>query len=631
MKVITHLLLATLLITVLAGAAEGSNTSWGGTAGTLHLQDAGTVGRGKLIFSLGSSYSRTPDVWLTRDPPSMLLSSSWETAPVTYHTFLSRLVLTIGLSDYIEISSGLDIRNWIMQVSDEWEEGNFKTYTRGGIGDLDVSLKVCPPIPSDYFKLGFLGHINIPTGNKERRFTTDAVDFGVKGLFTVQFLEIEKFVPTKLHFNLGYFFNKNEEDGYGIIYWNHPDSSGFSPPAYPYSKQGESDSFNDMFNFGTAVEFLAGNTSLFVEFNWDKLYKADFNETVVDSSIYYGYRNQNTYTITPGITATSSAGVGVTLAADFNVNSENNKPITNPPDWKVYFALSFGKFIIPQDADDDGIEDKLDKCPDDPEDFDGYEDEDGCPDLDNDKDGIEDGVDDCPDLAEDFDGFEDGDGCPDLDNDGDGIPDVEDRCPNEPEDFDGFEDGDGCPDVLQDSEEDGVPDDLDRCPLQPEDIDGFQDEDGCPDLDNDLDGILDTDDSCPNEPETFNGYQDEDGCPDERPIEKKFIMRGIHFETGSAALTPDSYAILDQVVRSLMAYPEVRVEIRGYTDSVGSAEYNQGLSERRANSVREYLLNSGISPDRLVARGYGEMDPIASNKTPGGRSENRRIEFHRLN
>jgi len=121
------------------------------------------------------------------------------------------------------------------------------------------------------------------------------------------------------------------------------------------------------------------------------------------------------------------------------------------------------------------------------------------------------------------------------------------------------------------------------------------------------------------------------GCPDERPIEQKFILRGINFESGSAALTPDSYSILDQVVKSLMAYPEVRVEIRGYTDSVGSWEYNLDLSQRRANSVKEYLTNSGIMPDRIEAKGYGEADPIASNKSAGGRAENRRIEFHRLN
>jgi outer membrane protein OmpA-like peptidoglycan-associated protein len=318
-------------------------------------------------------------------------------------------------------------------------------------------------------------------------------------------------------------------------------------------------------------------------------------------------------------------------AADLNLNSEDDASVVDPPDWTIYFSVGYGGYVMPQDRDQDGIEDKVDKCPDEPEDVDGFEDDDGCIDKDNDGDGIEDGSDSCPDLAEDFDGYEDEDGCPDYDNDGDGIQDVEDRCPNEPEDFDGTEDSDGCPDVMEDTDADGVPDDLDKCPLKAEDMDGYQDDDGCPELDNDLDGILDADDQCPNEPETFNGFDDEDGCPDERPIEEKFILRGVHFESGSAALTPDSYTVLDQVVKSLLAYPEVRVEIRGYTDNVGSFEYNLQLSQKRAEAVRQYLLNSGIAPDRITAKGYSEADPIADNATPEGRASNRRIEFRRLN
>jgi hypothetical protein len=99
------------------------------------------------------------------------------------------------------------------------------------------------------------------------------------------------------------------------------------------------------------------------------------------------------------------------------------------------------------DHDHDGIPDDVDKCPDEPEDKDGFEDEDGCPDYDNDQDGIVDAKDKCPNVAEDRDGFEDEDGCPDLDNDHDGIPDRFDHCPNQPETINGIDDEDGCPDV----------------------------------------------------------------------------------------------------------------------------------------------------------------------------------------
>jgi hypothetical protein len=168
------------------------------------------------------------------------------------------------------------------------------------------------------------------------------------------------------------------------------------------------------------------------------------------------------------------------------------------------------------DRDGDGIPDDVDQCPTAAEDFDGFQDSDGCPDPDNDGDGILDVNDKCPDQAEDFDGFEDQDGCPDLDNDKDGIPDDVDHCPNQPETKNGYKDEDGCPDEA-DQDGDGIPDARDKCPTEAEDTDGFEDEDGCPDLDNDKDGIPDDRDECLNEPETYNGFEDTDGCPDEVP------------------------------------------------------------------------------------------------------------------
>jgi outer membrane protein OmpA-like peptidoglycan-associated protein len=629
MKAIARVLFAAVLVASAAGPAR-SQDAWKGTGGLLHVQRASTVGRGKLIFSLGTSYYRsgetlTRDRVMPRDTLSIINNTSISEAEIKYHFFLSRATLTFGLSDYVEFSAALNVRNWIMQVGDAEVKDTLETRTRGGIGDTDLLLKICLPMPTKYVSIGFLGEASLPTGRKEAGFTTGKTDFGAKGLLTLNLVDMKNFVPTMLHLNLGYRFNRNEDAGYGIFYANYPDSSGFFPPAYPKSPKGKGTNFNDVLQFGAGIEFLAKESSLFVEFTWDNYLNADFD------TAYYLAGNKNVYTITPGVKLISSTGTGITLAADFSLNPEIDKAFVRPPDWAVYFMLSMGGNVLPQDKDADGIEDKVDACPNDPEDFDGFEDTDGCPDLDNDKDGIPDKIDKCPDLAEDFDGFQDEDGCPDLDNDGDGIPDLKDKCPNEPEDFDGVLDEDGCPDIVQDSDNDGIPDDKDKCPLKAEDFDGFQDEDGCPDLDNDLDGIPDSVDKCPNESETYNGYQDEDGCPDERPIEEKFILRGVNFESGSAALTPDSYGILDQVVKSLKAYPEVRVEIAGFTDDVGKDEYNLGLSQRRAEAVKQYLANSGLSADRIVARGYGETNPISTNTTPAGRAENRRIEFRRLN
>ncbi len=134
---------------------------------------------------------------------------------------------------------------------------------------------------------------------------------------------------------------------------------------------------------------------------------------------------------------------------------------------------------------------------------------------DEDRDGIFEDVDRCIDEPEDRDGFEDTDGCPDPDNDRDGIADVSDRCPNEPEDRDGLADEDGCPDA--DADADGVADSADRCPREAEDRDGFEDDDGCPDTDDDADGIPDAHDRCRTDVESPNGHEDDDGCPDTAP------------------------------------------------------------------------------------------------------------------
>ncbi|HEX4336977.1 MAG TPA: thrombospondin type 3 repeat-containing protein [Polyangiaceae bacterium] len=173
-----------------------------------------------------------------------------------------------------------------------------------------------------------------------------------------------------------------------------------------------------------------------------------------------------------------------------------------------------------RDRDGDGIPDNADQCPTEPEDKDGFEDADGCPDRDNDGDGIPDKDDKCPNQAEDQDGFQDNDGCPDPDNDADGVDDAHDQCPDKKETMNGFKDDDGCPDE-PDRDGDGVPDSKDQCPDQAEDTDGFQDTDGCPDPDNDGDGIPDEDDECVDEPETKNGFQDEDGCPDDPKTGRK--------------------------------------------------------------------------------------------------------------
>lgn len=242
---------------------------------------------------------------------------------------------------------------------------------------------------------------------------------------------------------------------------------------------------------------------------------------------------------------------------------------------------------------------------------------------DTDGDGYLDSEDGCPEDPEDFDDFEDGDGCPDPDNDGDGILDVDDDCPDDPEDVDGFEDLDGCPDP--DNDEDGTPDVRDHCP----DVPGPENAEGCPDRDGDR--VPDYRDDCPDEPaDPRIDPKRSDGCPAEVVVtdEAVVIIDKVHFEVDKDIIRPISYSILDNVADVLNKYPDIaRIEVAGHTDSDASEEHNLDLSQRRAEAVVEYLVGKGVDRSRLIARGYGEGTPIDTNDTDEGKANNRRVEF----
>lgn len=140
--------------------------------------------------------------------------------------------------------------------------------------------------------------------------------------------------------------------------------------------------------------------------------------------------------------------------------------------------------------------------------------------------------------------------------------------------------------------------------------------------DSDGDGVLDRDDRCP---ETLPGAQvDSEGCV---IANQTITLVDIHFETSSANLTPAAQEALLDVARSLRNQTSSRVEIAGHTDSSGNDNFNLQLSQKRANSVRNFLIRNGVAAEQLSANGYGEQQPVASNATPSGRAENRRVEM----
>jgi OOP family OmpA-OmpF porin len=209
---------------------------------------------------------------------------------------------------------------------------------------------------------------------------------------------------------------------------------------------------------------------------------------------------------------------------------------------------------------------------------------------------------------------------PPKDSDRDGVVDLKDQCPNTPPGE--MVDSRGCA-LPKDSDKDGVLDPQDQCPNTA--ADEKVDARGCAlPKDSDGDGILNPKDQCP---DTAEGVKvDAKGCELQEIIE----LKGVSFALNSAELVGESDKILDEVAETLKRYPEQRVEVAGYTDSRGSDSYNQQLSARRANAVREYLIGRGVESGRLSAKGYGEADPVADNATAEGRAKNRRVELHML-
>ncbi len=352
------------------------------------------------------------------------------------------------------------------------------------------------------------------------------------------------------------------------------------------------------------------------------------------------------------------AGLNLRLAEGFYLQAQTEYRYgiaENRDNWltSLGFATLLGK--AEDDRDEDGIIDKEDACPDEK----GLKELQGCPDRDG--DGIADKDDACPDEK----GPKETMGCPDRD--GDGVADKDDKCP----DVKGLKELMGCPD----RDGDGVADQDDECPdvkgsvalkgCPDTDGDGIMDKDdacpndkgtaalkGCPDTDGD--GIADKDDACPREAglSKFKGCPDTDGdglsdkedkcpkeagpisnqgCPEMKKEDKEvlnFALQAVQFETGSSKLKKESYAVLDKVVEVLQKYPNYNCAIGGHTDNVGNDAMNLKLSDARANVCRDYLIKKGVAADRLTAKGYGESQPVADNKTAQGRKQNRRTEFN---
>ncbi len=209
-----------------------------------------------------------------------------------------------------------------------------------------------------------------------------------------------------------------------------------------------------------------------------------------------------------------------------------------------------------------------------------------------------------------------------TDTDQDGIADSRDKCPGTPAGV--SVDNRGC---AKDSDKDGIMDSADKCPGTASGV--AVDSSGCAKfiaapkpVDTDNDGVADPKDKCPGTKPAVN--VDTDGCE----LKQSFVLEGVNFVTGSDEITGASRSVLDKVAATLIKNGDVNVEVAGYTDDRGNADFNQRLSQKRAESVKAYLQKAGVKASRMKAKGYGEANPVADNSTGAGRARNRRVELH---
>lgn len=229
---------------------------------------------------------------------------------------------------------------------------------------------------------------------------------------------------------------------------------------------------------------------------------------------------------------------------------------------------------------------------------------------DTDADGVKNYKDDCPGTVAG--GIVDERGC-ELDSDGDGVVDRLDECPGTPQGVSVNERG-----CELDSDGDGVGNSRDRCPGTP--AGAKVDENGC-ELDDDGDGVVNSKDKCPSSP--TGRPVDNYGCT----LDTEYKLERVNFEFDSAKLTAGSTASLNEAAKIMTRHADLKIEIAGHTDSQGNDTYNQGLSERRAQAVADYLIANGANAANIFVKGYGESDPIADNATTEGRAANRRVEL----
>lgn len=629
-----------LLMLLLAPLAFAQIGIMGGSDG-IHQQNAKSLGQWRFVVGTGGNVSF--------DPWALARAGVYYSDDKRVHLQHFKLSATgnffvaAGITDYIDAGIAFNIN-----YDRSYAEGYLDATSNIRQGDLDIWTKIRAPFISDSSMLSLAGQFDmyLPIGRKAlglrprhawyirgngitNAYTADEVVIGATAIATVDFNKVN--IP--IHWNISAGFIYANEGANTFVYntgfdWDWADwITAFLEYSGEFRVENNGmplDFFEDPMLITPGLRLhlpynieLAGGLDLSprmmrVRYDRDKEMKNIDSYTLhyIDQKgrdKSYGYVPTVTYAFT-GLLTWSFGGV--------EKAPEPECPMGLPlaPDSLRDTVVVVDTVVVAdtlRDADSDGVLDSLDQCPNTPEGF--PVDSVGCP-VDEDHDGVTDSLDKCLGTPA---GIEVGrDGCP-LDFDQDGVPNFKDLCPNTPPNT--GVDSVGC---AMDEDQDGVPDNRDQCPLTPKGAP--VDTTGCP-MDSDKDGVPDYLDKCPN---TLRGVKvDKVGCPVNKKENLDLLKKGINFKTASTMLTKASYKTLNDIVALLVKFPDVSLEIQGHTDNVGKDDYNDNLSQGRAQSAVDYIISKGIDINRLRAKGYGAHKPIADNKTKKGRAQNRRVEL----
>ena len=637
-----------ILVLSLVVASFAQTGLMGGSDG-VHQINAKTLGTAQIIIGTGGN--------ITLDPWALSRGGVFYDDGQRQHLKHVKISATgnffgaIGITDYVDLGAALNINYDRSYADSYWEAtGNIRQ------GDLNLWAKARAPFTNDstIFNLAVQFDLYMPIGvrsmgmrprhawyirgdGETHPYSANEVVVGVTAISTYDFSRLN--VPVRWNANLGFVYA--DEGANTIVYGTGIDWDVFSwaTPFVEFSGEFRVEDNGMPIDIMEDPMLLTPGLRLHLPWNIELSGGIDFSVRMLRTRYDREKEMENVdkYTIrytdqkgvhkSYGYTPTTTYALTGLLTWRFGVaheafNTECPAGLPYAPEsvvkvdtlFRVDTLYRIDTVVVTdtiKDADADGVMDSLDMCPGTAP---GVEvDSMGCV-KDFDKDGVDDLIDKCPDTPA---GIAVGrDGCP-LDFDQDGVPDYADLCPNTRQGT--GVDSVGCD---KDEDKDGVADDRDQCPLTPKEAP--VDTTGCP-LDTDRDSIPDYLDKCPN---SVRGVKvDKSGCPVNKKEDLDKLKTGINFKSGSTILTKPSYNTLDDIVFLMQKFADVNLEIQGHTDNVGDDEYNENLSQGRAQSVVDYMIRKGIKVDRLRAVGYGPHKPIADNKTKNGRAKNRRVEL----